>query len=91
MQNIHIFWIFCKRWVEPSHVSSKPPPSAIKVYSGAEIHIDDILITLGKQFHLIHHMADTLTVFLYVALDKKIANLGIARVQVKKLEQSLSL
>jgi hypothetical protein len=25
VQNIHTFWIFCKRWVEPFHVSSEPP------------------------------------------------------------------
>ncbi len=64
--------------------------AAIKML-GLEDHIDDILITLGKQFHLIRPMADTPTVFLYVALDKKAANLGMARVQVKKVEQSLSL
>lgn len=52
--------------------------------------IEDILITLGKQFHLIRPMEKTPTVFLYVALDRKAANLGMARVQVKNVEQSLS-
>jgi hypothetical protein len=64
--------------------------AAIKML-GLDDHIDDILITLGKQFHLIRPLADTPTVFLYVALDKKAANLGMARVQVKKVEQTLSL
>ncbi|WP_411642691.1 roadblock/LC7 domain-containing protein [Loktanella agnita] len=54
-------------------------------------HIDDILITLGKQFHLIRPLEKSPKVFLYVALDKKAANLGMARVQVKKVEQSISL
>lgn len=54
-------------------------------------HIDDILITLGKQYHLIRPMEKSPTVFLYVALDKKTANLGMARVQVKNVEQTLSL
>ena len=54
-------------------------------------HIDDILITLGKQFHLIRPMEKSPTVFLYVALDRKAANLGMARVQVKNVEQTLSL
>jgi len=53
--------------------------------------IEDILITLGKQFHLIRPLADTPTVFLYVALDKNTANLGMARIQVKKVEQQVSL
>jgi predicted regulator of Ras-like GTPase activity (Roadblock/LC7/MglB family) len=52
--------------------------------------IEDILITLGKQYHLIRPMEKTPTVFIYVALDRKTANLGMARVQVKNVEQSLS-
>ncbi len=58
---------------------------------GLDDAIDDILITLGKQFHLIRPLADTPTVFLYVALDKKTANLGMARVQVKQVEKNLAL
>jgi len=52
--------------------------------------IEDILITLGKQYHLIRPMEKTPTVFIYVALDRKTANLGMARVQVKNVEQALS-
>ncbi|MEM1342985.1 MAG: roadblock/LC7 domain-containing protein [Pseudomonadota bacterium] len=58
---------------------------------GLDDAIEDILITLGKQFHLIRPLAKTPSVFLYVALDKKVANLGMARIQVKKVEQSLDL
>ena len=58
---------------------------------GLNDSIEDILITLGKQFHLIRPLEKTPTVFLYVALDRKVANLGLARVQVKKVEQTLSL
>lgn len=64
--------------------------AAIKML-GLDDHIDDILITLGKQFHLIRPLEKTPTVFIYVALDKKTANLGMARVQVKKIEQSIAL
>lgn len=64
--------------------------SAIEML-GLEDSIDDILITLGKQFHLIRPLEKSPTVFLYVALDKKAANLGMARVQVKKVEQGLAL
>lgn len=58
---------------------------------GLDEPIEDILITLGSQFHLIRPLADTPSVFLYAALNKKDANLGMARVQVKKVEKSLEL
>ena len=35
-------------------------------------------------------MEKTPTVFIYVVLDRKSANLGMSRVQVKNVEQSLS-
>ena len=58
---------------------------------GLNDHIDDILIALGKQLHLIRPLEKAPSMFLYVALDKKGANLGMARLQVKKIEASLSL
>jgi predicted regulator of Ras-like GTPase activity (Roadblock/LC7/MglB family) len=57
---------------------------------GLKDHIEDILITLGKQYHLIRPMEKSPNVFIYVALDRKTANLGMARVQVKNVEQSIS-
>lgn len=63
--------------------------AAIKMLN-LDDHIDDILITLGKQYHLIRPMEKAPTIFLYVALDRKVANLGMARVQVKNVEQTLS-
>jgi serine/threonine protein kinase len=54
-------------------------------------HIDDILISLGKQLHLIRPLEKTPSVFIYVALDRKAANLGMARVQVKNVEQSIAM
>ncbi|MEM7523274.1 MAG: roadblock/LC7 domain-containing protein [Pseudomonadota bacterium] len=58
---------------------------------GLDDKIEDILITLGKQFHLIRPLENNPTVFIYVALDKKGANLGMARLQVKKVESALSI
>ena len=58
---------------------------------GLNDHIDDILITLGKQLHLIRPLEKNPAMFLYVALDKRAANLGMARLQVKKIEGSLDL
>ncbi|WP_244328100.1 hypothetical protein [Roseibium sp. RKSG952] len=53
--------------------------------------IEDILITLGKQFHLVRPLDKNPNIFVYVALDKKTANLGLARLQVKAVEETLSL
>lgn len=58
---------------------------------GLEDSIEDILITLGKQYHLIRPLEANPSVFIYVSLDKKGANLGMARLQVKKVEQTLSI
>ena len=53
--------------------------------------IEDILITMGKQIHFIRPLEKAPGVFLYVCLDKKAANLGMARMQVRKIEGGLSL
>ena len=58
---------------------------------GLQDQIEDILITMGKQLHFIRPLEKAPSVFLYVALDKKAANLGMARMQVKKIEGTLSL
>ena len=52
--------------------------------------IEDILITLGRQYHLIRPLESNPTVFIYVALNKANANLGMARLQVKKVEQKIA-
>jgi len=64
--------------------------SAIEML-GLEDNIDDILITLGKQVHLIRPLEKTPTVFMYVALEKKGSNLGMARVQVKQVEKTVAM
>jgi predicted regulator of Ras-like GTPase activity (Roadblock/LC7/MglB family) len=58
---------------------------------GLDDAIEDILITLGTQYHLIRPLHDNPSVFMYVALHKKQANLGMARIQVKQVESALSL
>ncbi len=62
--------------------------TAIKTLNLKE-EIEDILITLGGQFHLIRPLAKNPTIFIYVALDRKTANLGMARIQVKKVESDI--
>ncbi len=58
---------------------------------GLKDHIEDILITLGTQYHLIRPLASNPTVFIYVALDRKAANLGMARLNVKNIEGTLKV
>ena len=53
--------------------------------------ITDILITLGKQLHMIRPLEKAPSMFLYVALDKKGANLGMARMQVQQVEGTLRM
>lgn len=58
---------------------------------GLEDRIEDILISLGTQLHLIRPLESNPMVFVYVALDRKSANLGMARMIVKKVEGTLKV
>lgn len=56
---------------------------------GLNDNIEDILITLGKHYHLIRPLSAAPSLFLYLALDKANANLGLARIGLKSLEGKL--
>ncbi|OUL98840.1 hypothetical protein [Variovorax sp. JS1663] len=53
--------------------------------------IDDILITLGKQYHIIRPSGAHPGLFLYVVLDKARANLALARRKVMDVEGAVKL
>jgi predicted regulator of Ras-like GTPase activity (Roadblock/LC7/MglB family) len=53
--------------------------------------IEDILITLGKQYHLIRPLENLPQYFLYLAVDRASGNLGLARTFLRKVEQTIDM
>lgn len=53
--------------------------------------IEDILITLGKQYHIIRPLRSRTTLFFYVALDRQRANLAMARITLADVEKELQV
>lgn len=56
---------------------------------GLDDAIDDILITLGKQYHIIRPLAAKQGIFIYLVLDKSRANLALARRKVQEVEKQI--
>jgi hypothetical protein len=51
--------------------------------------IEDILISLGKAYHLIRPLATNDALFVYIVLDRTRANLAMARLQLRNIEKDL--
>ncbi len=58
---------------------------------GLKDEIEDILISLGRQYHLIRPLKNRPTVFFYVAIDRAKANLAMARFSVTEVEKDIVL
>ncbi|HXT94502.1 MAG TPA: hypothetical protein VN714_35160, partial [Trebonia sp.] len=56
--------------------------------------IEDILITLSKQYHLIRLLTDSRSeqgLFLYLVLDRQRANLALARHSLKRIGSEIAI
>ena len=58
---------------------------------GLNDEIEDILITLGKHYHIIRPVASKPGLFFYVVLDRARSNLALARRKVLDVEGGLSI
>lgn len=58
---------------------------------GLNDDLEDILITLGKQYHIIRPMSKYDGMFVYVVLDRKKGNLALARRQVLEFEPKITV
>lgn len=57
---------------------------------GLDDQIQDILITLGKEYHIIFILPGT-SLFLYMALGRERANLAMARHKISEIMKSLKV
>ena len=53
--------------------------------------IEDILITLGKQYHIISTSSKLAGIFIYYVLDSSRANLALARRKITDVESKMTM
>lgn len=58
---------------------------------GLNENIEDMLITLGTQYHLIRPLSQTQELFVYYVLDKSKANLALARRKLQSVEGQITV
>lgn len=58
---------------------------------GLKDSIEDILITLSTQYHMIRPLQSNANLFIYVVMNRAQANLGMARYQLQSIEHDLTV
>lgn len=58
---------------------------------GLRDKIEDILITLDTQYHLIRMLHSNENIFLYMALDRSKSNLAMARIELEQIDKGLRI
>jgi len=58
---------------------------------GLEEDIEDILISLDSQYHLIRMAKHHENIFIYLAIDRDEGNLGLARRAIDKVDEKMEL
>lgn len=53
--------------------------------------VDEVVATFGQRIHLVTPLSNVPGTYLFVMLDREKARLGMARLQVRALERSLTL
>jgi predicted regulator of Ras-like GTPase activity (Roadblock/LC7/MglB family) len=53
--------------------------------------VEDVLVSLGAQYHLARTVAKSPAIFLYVSLDRRTANLALARITLKQVEEAITV
>jgi predicted regulator of Ras-like GTPase activity (Roadblock/LC7/MglB family) len=56
---------------------------------GLKDELEDVLISLGNQYHLLRPLESNAALFLYVVLDRARANLALARHELRSFEKTL--
>ena len=56
-----------------------------------DAELEDILVTLSTQYHIIRPLTANNSVFIYLAVDRAKSNLAMARLAVKSAEGKISL
>ncbi|MBN8473049.1 hypothetical protein JYJ95_41635 [Corallococcus exiguus] len=58
---------------------------------GIKDRIEDMLITLGEQYHIIRPLSAREGLFLYIALHRANANLAMARFRMAEVEKTIQI